>query len=107
MKKVNEIKNNVNEDINIRKTIFRILISFSGTLFILYVFLIGSIIINTNTRKSLESIALDLTIKVDKLDSSYLNSINNIDKEYATSHGFIEANQNIFASRNINYVVVR
>jgi len=107
MKKVNEIKENINEDINIRKKIFRVLVSFSAALFIIYIYLIGSIIINTNTRKSLETLALEMNIKVDKLDSAYLNSVNNIDKEYAISLGFTETNQNIFASRNINYVVVR
>jgi hypothetical protein len=107
MSKAKAITNNISENINTQKLVFRVLMIASALLFLGYMYLIGSITFNVIARKSLESTVASLTTTVNDLDFSYLNSVNKIDKEYALSLGFVDAHQNIFASRNINHVAIR
>jgi hypothetical protein len=55
----------------------------------------------------LESNFASLSSKVNQLELSYLSNVNNINKEYALSNGFIDMHQNIFVSRDINHVAIR
>jgi glycerol-3-phosphate acyltransferase PlsY len=107
MTKVKTITNDIAENINTQKILFRILIVSSAMLFVAYIYLVGSITFNVIARKSLEKNVVDLTSHVNQLDLTYLNNINEIDKNYAISNGFVDVHQNIFATRNINYVAIR
>jgi hypothetical protein len=74
---------------------------------VIYIYLIGSITFNIVARKSLENTIATMTSKVNKLDLTYLNKINEIDKNYALANGFVEVHQNLFVSRDVNHVAIR
>lgn len=108
MSKAKIITNELTENIKTQKLLFRILVSSIVLLFIVYIYLIGSITFNVVARKSLEVTVSNLSEQVDKLDLAYLDKINKIDKEYASSLGFVDAKNSIFVSRNnINHVAIR
>ena len=107
MTKVKAIKNDIVQNIDTQRTLFRVLIISSIVLFATYIYLVSSITFNVIARKSLENTVVNLTSQVNQLELTYLNSVNEIDKEYAKSKGFIDVPQNIFATRNINYVAIR
>ncbi|HLP86610.1 MAG TPA: hypothetical protein VK153_01915 [Candidatus Paceibacterota bacterium] len=107
MTKAKAITNDITQNINTQKTLLRILIIGSVMLFSVYIYLIGSITFNVIARKSLENTEVELKSRVNQLDLAYLSSINKMDKEYALSLGFVDANNNIFASRDINHVAIR
>jgi len=107
MTKAKAITNDIAQNMNTQKVLFRALIIGSVLLFSIYIYLIGSITFNVIARKSLETNVASLTSEVNNLDLAYLSSENKIDKEYALSNGFVEVHQNIFASRDINHVAIR
>lgn len=107
MTRAKAITNNIVENINTQKILFRVLLTCLIILFTVYIYIIGSITFNVIARKSLENTVASLTSNVNQMDLSYLNSVNKIDKEYALSLGFVDVHQNIFASRNINNVAMR
>lgn len=107
MSKAKAITNEITQNINTQKILFRILLGSSALLFVVYIYLIGSITFNVIARKSLENTAISLTNNVNKLDLIYLDNVNKIDKEYAESKGFVDVDQNLFASRSINHVAIR
>ncbi len=107
MTKARAITNDIAQNINTQKALLRMLIVGSIILFTVYVYLIGSITFNVIARKTLENTAVELASRVNQLDLTYLNSVNKMDKEYALSMGFVDMNQNIFASRSINHVAIR
>lgn len=107
MSKAKAITNEITQNINTQKILFRILLTGSALLFVVYIYLIGSITFNVIARKSLENTAISLTNNVNKLDLIYLDNVNKIDKEYAESKGFVDVDQNLFASRSINHVAIR
>jgi len=108
MTKAKIITSEIAINIKVQKRLFKILIIGTSILFLAYIYLIGSITFNVIARKSLESTLSDLTSRVNNLDLAYLNSVNKIDKKYASSLGFVDVHQNIFASRNtINHVAIR
>lgn len=107
MTKAKAITNDIVENINTQKILFRILITSSILLFGVYIYLVGSITFNIIARKSLDKTIIVLKSEVNQLELSYLKSVSGIDKEYAKSQGFTDTHQNIFASRNINHVAIR
>lgn len=107
MIKAKKITNDIAQNMNTQKILFRILISGSIVLFAVYIYLIGSITFNVIARKSLENTKTELTSHVNQMELTYLSNVNKIDKEYAISLGFVDVHQNIFASRNINNVAIR
>ena len=107
MIRAKKITNDIAQNMNTQKILFRILISGSVVLFAVYIYLIGSITFNVVARKSLENTKTELTSHVNQLELTYLSNVNKIDKEYAISLGFVDVHQNIFASRNINNVAIR
>lgn len=107
MTRAKEITQDIRENINTQKIIFKILISSSIVLFVGYVYLIGSITFNVIARKSLENSMANLTNDVNQLEITYLDNLNKIDKECAFSRGFVETKPNIFVSRSINHVAIR
>jgi hypothetical protein len=107
MTKAIEITNDIRDNMNTQKIIFRVLIISSVILGAFYMYLIGSITFNIIARKSLETTVSILTSRVNQLEITYLNSINKADKSYAQSKGFVDVSQNIFASRDVNHVAIR
>jgi hypothetical protein len=103
------ITNEIVQNMDTQKVLFRVLLTGSAILFAVYIYLVGSITFNVIARKSLETTVANLTSSVNKLDLAYLDSTNKIDKEYALSKGFVDVNKNIFASRDnsINHVAIR
>lgn len=107
MTRAKEITNDISNNINTQIMIFRVLIIGSAMLFIVYIYLVGSITFNVIARKSLENTVVTLTGQVNQLELTYLGNINKIDKSYALSKGFVDVPQNIFAVRDINHVAIR
>jgi|GEM_PF-1891599 len=107
MTKVKIITNEIAQNTNTQKILFRILISSTAILCLVYGYLIISMTFNIIARKSLEKNAIVLTNRVNDLNITYLNNISEINKEYAISKGFVDAPQNIFVSRNLNHVAIR
>lgn len=92
---------------DIQRVLLRVFISALVVLSITYVYLIGSITFNVLARKSLETEVRKLGSHVSELELSYLNSANKIDKNFATSLGFVEAKNSIFTTRASTRVAVR
>jgi hypothetical protein len=107
MTKAKAISNEIAQNNDTKKVIFYILMTSSALLFIVYIYIIGTITFNIVARKSLENTVANLTEKVNNLEISYLNEINKTDKTYALSNGFVEVSNNIFATRDINHVAIR
>lgn len=107
MSKIKTITTNIIEDNQNRNLLFKVLIAGLITLSIMYVYFIGSITFNVLARKSLENTVRTLNSNISQLELAYLNNLNEIDKDYATSKGFIDARNNIFATRSINHVAIR
>lgn len=102
------ITNEIAQNINTQKVLLRILLVGTASLFLVYIYLVGSITFNIIARKSLESTLTTLSANVNKLDLAYLSDVNKIDKDYAISKGFVDVKDSIFASRNnINQVAIR
>lgn len=108
MSKTKIITNEITQNINTQKVLLRILLVGTASLFLVYIYLVGSITFNVIARKSLENTLTTLNARVNQLDLAYLSDVNKIDKDYAISKGFVEAKDSIFASRNnINQVAIR
>lgn len=107
MTKAKAITNDIAQNSNTQKVLFRVLIMSSALLFALYIYLIGSITFNVIARKSLENTVASLTDHINQLEITYLSSVNGADKNYAQSKGFVDIPQNIFVSRDINHVAIR
>jgi hypothetical protein len=98
----------ITQNMNTQKVLLRALLIGTASLFLVYIYLVGSITFNVVARKSLENNLATLTSRVNKLDLAYLDSVNKIDKDYALARGFVDANDSIFASRgDINHVAIR
>lgn len=107
MTKAKTITTNIIESTHTQRTIFRVLVSIILALSVVYVYLIGSITFNVLARKSLENNVRTLGSRVSELELDYLNSSNKIDKSYASSLGFVEIHNTIFATRAEASVAVR
>lgn len=107
MSKAKVITQNILEDNYTQKTLFRFLIVGLVILFGVYLYFIGSITFNILARKTLEN-DVEMTLsRVSQLELEYLDKTGQIDKNYATSLGFVDAGQNIFASRQTDVVALR
>jgi len=107
MTRAKAITTDIKENTNTQKTLFRVLFASSILLFVVYIYLIGSITFNVIARKSLENTLATLSGGVDQLELTYLNNVNKTDKNYALANGFVEVTNNIFASREVNHVAIR
>ena len=107
MTKAKAITTDIAENTNTQRVLFRILISSLGILFLVYVYLIGSITFNVLARKALENTVRTLSDNVSQLELSYLNNSNQIDKSYALAKGFVDVDHNIFATRTTTRVAIR
>jgi len=107
MSKVKTITANIIENNYSRSLLFKILVVGLITLSIMYVYFIGSITFNVLARKSLENTVRTLSTNISQLELTYLNNLNEIDKNYAIAKGFVDAHNNIFATRSVNYVAIR
>ena len=107
MSKAKTITNEIVENSNIQRIIFKSLVGSILMLSVVYVYLIGSITFNVLARKTLETTARNLGSEVSQLELTYLNNANKIDKNYALSLGFVDLHQNIFATRSTTRVAMR
>ena len=107
MSKAKAITNDIVSNSYTQKSIFRLLVSLIAILFVVYIYLIGSMTFNILARKNLESNVKILGNSVSQLELTYLNKANEIDKSYALSLGYIEQEPGIFVTRSINHVAVR
>lgn len=90
-----------------QRTLFRVLVSALIVLSCVYVYLIGSITFNVLASKSLETSVSTLTHEVNQFELQYLNDYNKIDKNFALSKGFVDVNNNLFATRSTPRVAMR
>ena len=107
MSKTKAITNNIVRNTNTQRIIFRILLGSIIALSIIYVYIIGSITFNVVARKSLENTARVLGSDISEKELTYLNNINQVNKEYAATLGFVDIKSNIFATRSITHVAMR
>lgn len=107
MTKTKAVAQTITNDVYIQKLIFKSLIFSVVAMFVVYIYLVGSITFNVLARKSLENTVKILNNNISRLEIDYFNKSNKINKEFAASLGFVDVSNNIFASRNINQVAVR
>lgn len=107
MTKAKAITNEIVSNSSTQRFLFKFLLGSLVALFIVYIYMIGSITFNVVARKSLENTARLLSSNINQLELAYINSVNDIDKQKAESLGFVDSKANIFAVRNINQVAVR
>jgi hypothetical protein len=107
MSKAKQITNEIVENTNTQRVIFKSIVGGLVLLSIIYVYLIGSITFNVLARKSLETSVHSLGNEVSQLELTYLSEANKIDKNYALSLGFVDLHQNIFAARDSARVALR
>jgi cell division protein FtsB len=107
MNKAKEITMNIKENTNLQKFLLRFLLGSFVILFVFYAYFIGSITFNVLARKTLENTTRSLSSNISKLELTYLDKINQINKDYALSKGFVEVNNNIFATREDSRVARR
>ena len=100
MTRAKAITNDIVQNTNTQRTIFKILVGSLIALSIVYMYMIGSITFNILARKSLEITVSTLSNNVSDLELKYFDSANKIDKNYALSLGFVDVHNNIFASRS-------
>ena len=101
------ITNEIVENGDTQRLIFRVLLGSIFALSIVYIYFIGSITFNVLARKTLETSVRTLGGHVSELELTYLDSTNKIDKNYALSLGFVETHQNLFATREFDRVAIR
>lgn len=90
-----------------QKAIFKALILSLVMLSIVYVYLIGSITFNVLARRSLETTVRTLGTHISELELTYLDTANTIDKNYASTLGYVEIKTNLFATRASTRVAMR
>lgn len=99
----NAIKNNslvthLKEDQNLRVKLLHGIYAAFAFFALLYLFLLGSAVLNIVERKSLEVKAHDLSNQIGELELKYLQVSGTIDRNLSESMGFEEIAQN-FATR--------
>lgn len=92
---------------NTQIIIFRILVASLVVLSVAYVYMIGSITFNVIARKSLANEVRQLGTNISQLELTYLNNMNEVNRAYALSRGFVDAKSNLFATRTITHVALR
>jgi len=107
MSKAKEITTNIVGNSYIQRVLFRVLVVSLIVLSVAYAYLIGSITFNVLARKTLEGTVRNLSSNISNLELTYLGSANKINKDLAFSKGFVDVNNNIFATRNTTRVAIR
>lgn len=107
MSKTKAIANDIAGNIQIQKTLFKILSGSLLLLSIIYIYIIGSITFNVVARRSLEAEVRTLGGSISNLELTYLSDMNDVNKTRAESLGFQDAKSNIFATRSITHVAIR
>ena len=82
------------------RTMFLVLSAFVVVSFAMYLFFVGTTILNIVDRKSLENENRSLGSKVSELELNYLSETNKIDLKLAYSLGFKDAGATTFAARD-------
>ena len=82
--------NIMNNNIEVQKIIFKIMLSMLGALALWYVLILGNMVFDIVQRKSLEKEMLVLSNEVGKLELSYLSISSQVDLPLSSSMGFKE-----------------
>lgn len=107
MSKTKAIANDIVGNTNTQRFLFKILFASILSLSIVYIYMIGSITFNVVARKSLEAESRITGSRISKLELIYLNKMNDVNKAYAKTLGFVNTESNIFAIRTITHVAIR
>lgn len=107
MSTAKEITKDILENNHTQKVLFRVLVGSLVLLSIVYIYLIGSITFSILARKSLETNVRTLGSHISELELSYLSTTNTIDKNYAKALGYVEIQDNLFATRKSASVAIR
>ena len=107
MSKTKAIANEIVENSNTRRIIFRVLLGSLLSLSVIYIYIIGSITFNVVARKSLDTTAKILGSNISQLELTYLSETNNVNKAKAVSLGFVDTKSSIYATRSITHVAIR
>ena len=90
MSKTKAIANDIAKNTTTQRTILRILVGSLLSLFVVYIYMIGSITFNVVARKSLDVTARNLGSSISNLELTYLSDMGHI-----------------FATRTITHVAIR
>ncbi|MBP6866079.1 MAG: hypothetical protein KBC12_00880 [Candidatus Pacebacteria bacterium] len=82
----------------LRVNLLRAILAGFGLFALLYLFLLGSSVLNIVERKTLETEARTISNEIGALELNYLQVSSSIDRELSSSMGFEEISQN-FATR--------
>lgn len=107
MSKTKAIAKDITGNTSTQRIIFKILTISLLSLFVVYIYIIGSITFNIVARKSLENTAQKLGSNISQLELTYLNNLNDVNKAKASSLGFVDTKSNIFAVRSAGRVAIR
>ena len=107
MSKAKELTSSIVENSRIQIIMLQVFVSLLIVLSIVYIYFIGSITFNVLARKTLEGTVRNLSSNISNLELTYLSSANKINKDFALSKGFVEINNNIFATRGSARVAMR
>ncbi len=107
MSKVKTISIDIIGDNHIRLILLRIIIGGIVIVGTVYAYFILSITFNILARRSLESTIQTSKSNIAQLELTYFSDLDKINKNYALANGFVNARNNIFATRSTNYVAIR
>lgn len=89
------IKQNIMQNINPYRRVFRGLMVYTGLLMGLYLFFIGGIVFNIIAKKDVQSKVRELTSKISVMESSYLALSSDVNMNSALEKGFVQ-NKNVY-----------
>lgn len=108
MNKAKTITQSLSHDTSIQLTVFKFLVLSLVLLSFIYIYFIGSITFNVLARKSIENNMREVGSRVNNLELTYLSVSNSVDKNFALSAGFVDADHPIFATRtDVSRVAVK
>ncbi len=107
MSKVKIITVNMIGDNHFRRILLRLIIGGFIIIGIIYAYLIISITFNILARRSLGNSSIAFKSNISQLEVTYFSNLSQINRAYATSNGFVNSKNNIFATRSSNYVAIR
>lgn len=93
------LKNNIVNNHNLKRQMFKITAVFLTALFLSYLFFTSQITLDIIARRTAESSLRNLSAEVSELELRYISADNNINLSYAKNLGFSEARKVYFVRR--------
>lgn len=88
--------------LSFEKRTFKTLMVLFSVLFLVYMYVVGTIVFNIVARKDIEHSNQLLTSSLNEMELTYLDSSNSINKSLAQTLGFKEATDATYVSRSTN-----